>query len=129
MGWWVFQKFACKSIALSLEYILLLSILQAQFPPGVEPIMYLIVYNCLSGQFIQTVRLGCQASMSHLWEGEGPSLSSHDCWESGAVFEMIGFGFTPSVQQLGIERECCGVVETEVAKVLGEYQQYYVSCV
>lgn len=36
------------------------------------------------------------------------------------MFEMIDIGFTPSVQQLETERECCGVVETEVAKDLGE---------
>lgn len=80
-----------------------------------------MVYNSLSRQVYRDRQVGMSSiDFLFLWEGEGPSLSSQVCWESGAVFEMIGIGFTPSVQQLGIESECCGVVETEVAKVLGE---------
>lgn len=52
--------------------------------------------------------------------GRGSFTQPQACWESGAVFERIGIGFTPSVQQLGIGSKCCGVVETKVAKVLGE---------
>lgn len=115
-----FKSPLVSSAAWILEYIFIVKKKIAVFKasvPGLGPLLYLIVHNSFSRRFIENVRLGWEESVSHLWEGKGPSLSSKLAGSSERCLKWLVLDLHQLFSSGSLRMN---VAETEEARVLGE---------